>query len=83
MGQVGCFWNVPEGRDGVPPYHRLVPDDGHPLLYPVDTLGDQSEVVFAHRLLGSAVGTVAAACDLQVATGKDEKQGVGFRPEFR
>ena len=58
-------------RETAPPYHCLVPDHGHPLLYPVDALRDQSEVVFAHRLLGSAVGTVAAACDLQVSTGKD------------
>lgn len=69
-------------RDGVPSYHRLVPDDGHPLLDPVDALGDQGEVIFAHRLLGSAVGTVATACDLQVSTGRDTKQGAGFRPEF-
>ena len=53
-----------------PPYHRLVPDHGHALLYPVDALRDQSEVVLAHRLLRSAVGTVAAARDLQVSTGK-------------
>lgn len=58
-------------RETAPPYHCLVPDHGHPLLYPVDALRDQSEVVLAHRLLGSAVGTVAAACDLQVSTGKD------------
>ena len=68
-----------EGQEGVsrtfqgempPPYHRLVPDHGHALLYPVDTLRDQGEVVLAHRLLRSAVGTVAAARDLQVSTGK-------------
>lgn len=64
------------------PYHRLVPDDRHPLLYPVDTLRDQSEVILAHCLLGSAVGTMATASDLQVSTGKDENK-VGFRPEFR
>lgn len=71
-----------EGQEGVsristtfqgempPPYHRLVPDHGHALLYPVDTLRDQGEVVLAHRLLRGAVGTVAAARDLQVSTGK-------------
>ena len=53
-----------------PPYHRLVPDHGHALLYPVDALRDQGEVVLAHRLLRSAVGTVAAARDVQVSTGK-------------
>lgn len=61
----------------MPPYHRLVPDDGHPFLDPVDALGDQSEVVLAHRLLGGAVGTVAAARDLQVSTGRNENR-VGF-----
>lgn len=40
-------------------------------IFPWGTWIDQSEVVLAHRLLGSAVGTVAAACDLQVSTGKD------------
>lgn len=52
------------------PYHCLIPDNSHPLLYPIDALRDQSEVVLAHRLLGSAVGTVAAACDLQVSTAR-------------
>lgn len=56
------------------PYHRLVPDDGHPLLYPVDTLRDQSEVILAHRLLRSAVGTVATACDLQVSTARTKNK---------
>ena len=56
----------------MPPYHCLVPDDGHPLLDPVDALGDQSEVILAHRLLGSTVGTVAATRDLQVPAGKNK-----------
>lgn len=57
------------------PYHCLVPDNGHPFLYPVDALRDQSEVVLAHRLLGCAVGTVAAACDLQVSAARTKKSG--------
>jgi protein-tyrosine phosphatase len=55
-------------------YHRLVPDDGHSLLYSIDSLRDQGEVVLAHCLLGSAVGTVATACDLQVSTVKDKNK---------
>lgn len=65
-----------------PPYHRLVPDDGHPLLDPVDALRDQGEVVLAHRLLGSAVGTVAAARDLQVSADEDENEA-GLRPKLK
>ena len=52
------------------PYHSLIPDDRHPLLRAVGALRDQGEVVLAHRLLRSAVGTVAAAGDVQVSTGK-------------
>lgn len=45
-------------------YHCLVPDNSHPLFYAIDALGDQSEVVLAHSLLSSTVGTVATTCDL-------------------
>lgn len=62
MGEVG--WT----------YHCLVPDNSHPLLYAIDTLRDQSEVVLAHSLLGGTVGTVATSCDLQVSTGKSRKK---------
>lgn len=55
-------------------YHCFVPDNSHPLFYAIDALGDQSEVVLAHSLLSSTVGTVATTCDLQVSTGKSRKE---------
>lgn len=52
------------------PHHSLVPDDGHPLLHPVDTFGDLGEIVLADGLLSHAEGTVSAAGHTQVSTGR-------------
>ena len=51
-----------------PPYHRLVPDHGHALLYPVDALRDQGEVVLSNGLLGRVEGTVSTAGHLEIST---------------
>lgn len=57
-------------KGGISPYHSFVPDDGHPLLCAVGALRNQSEVVLPHSLLSSVEGTVGAASDLEISTGR-------------
>lgn len=42
-------------------YHSFLPDDGHPVLHPVHTVGDLGEVVFAKGLLAHGEGAVVGA----------------------
>lgn len=51
-------------------YHTLVPDETHPLLSAIDTLRNQSEVIFAHGSLGGVEGTVCTSCHLKITTGQ-------------
>lgn len=52
-------------------YHSLIPDDGHPLLSPIGSFGDQGKVVLPNSFLGSVEGAVGTASNLEVSTGKD------------
>lgn len=50
-----------------PTHHTFVPDDGHPLLCAVGSLGDEGEVVFPHGSLRGVEGAVGTARHLEVA----------------
>ena len=44
-----------------------LPDDGHPVLQPVDAIGDLGEVMEAHGLLPGGEGAVVGAGALEVS----------------
>ena len=49
-------------------YHTLLPDDRHPVLHAVHSIGDLGEVVLAQCLLAQTEGAVVCPCYTQVIT---------------
>jgi len=49
-------------------YHTLLPDDRHPVLHPVHSVGDLGEVVLPQRLLAHREGAVVRPGEAQVIT---------------
>lgn len=49
-------------------YHSFLPDDGHPVLHPVHSVGDLGEVVFAEGLLAHGEGAVVRPRHAEVIT---------------
>lgn len=50
-------------------YHSFLPDDGHPVLHSVHSVGDLGEVVLAESLLAQRKGAVVRPRHTEIITG--------------
>lgn len=50
-------------------HHSFLPDDRHPVLHSVDSVGDLGEVVLAQSFLAHRKGAVVGPCQREIIAG--------------